>query len=478
MNMLVSGSALLFAFAVLFAYDWITSRQSIVQNLSIQANIVGANSLSSLLFNDPKSAGDTLSALKASPHISTAAIYTAKGEPFAVYRRDPEGGGLILPSIPSGQTQVEVFAGGRVGITRLIQSEGKPAGIVYLESDLQEINDRLVRYTGIMGAVLFISLTAALLISSVSKRSISEPLAQLAETAQIVSRERNYSVRAKTTERGGELGLLVKSFNEMLAQIQRRDADLEMAREELEQHVADRTAQLEAANKELEAFSYSVSHDLRAPLRHIDGFSAILADKYGATMDPTARRYLNHVREGARNMGMLIDDLLKMGRIGRQELVRQPTDLNGLVQEVIRELQSDLKDRQIEWRISRLPTVDCDPGLMKVVLTNLLSNAVKYSRNTASPVIEVNQVMQDGVPLIFVRDNGAGFDQKYAHKLFGVFQRLHRPEDFEGTGVGLATVQRIINKHGGRIWAEGELNKGATFSFTLSKRQEALSPAD
>jgi signal transduction histidine kinase len=468
MNMLVSASALVLACTVLFAYDWFSFRQGIVENLSIQAQIIGANSISSLLFNDADSAGQTLAALQASPHISTAAIYTPGGQPFAVYRRNAEAGNLILPSIPSGLTQVEAFSGDRVGLTRLIKSEGKVTGIVYIESDLQEINARLRQYMEIVAAVLLVSMLAALMVSLAAKRSISEPIADLAQTAQLVSRERNYSVRAKESGHRGELSALTKAFNEMLGQIQERDAELEKARNELEQRVEERTAQLETANKELEAFSYSVSHDLRAPLRHIDGFSSILAEKFGSTMDPAAQRYLSHVREGAKNMGMLVDDLLKMARIGRQEAVRQRTDLNVLLQDVMRELRSETEGRSIEWRISTLPTVNCDAGLIKVVFTNLLSNAIKYTRNTPSPVIEVNHIMQDGSHLIFVRDNGAGFDQKYAHKLFGVFQRLHRAEDFEGTGVGLATVQRIINKHGGRIWAQGEVDRGATFSFTLS----------
>lgn len=468
MNMLVSGTALLLACAAFFVYDWITFRQGIVENLSIQAQIIEGNSRYFLVFNDSDSAEDTLSALSASPHISSAAIYTADGHPLAVYRRNPAGENLILPSIPSGQVQVHAFAANRVGLTRLIQSEGKPAGTVYIESDLEQLSARLVRYMGIMAVVLFVSLLAALVISFSAKRAISEPIAHLAKTAQVVSREKNYSLRANMAGLRGDLADLTESFNDMLSQIQQRDSALERGRTELEHRVEQRTAQLADANRELEAFSYSVSHDLRAPLRHIDGFSAILEERYGPALDPDAQRYLKHVREGARNMGMLVDDLLNMAQIGRKELVCKPTDMNLLVREVIVELRSDLEGRQIDWRISSLPTVDCDPGLMKVVFTNLVSNAVKYTRKTASAVIEVNQMMQDGSTLIFVRDNGAGFDQKYVHKLFGVFQRLHRAEDFEGTGVGLATVQRIIQKHGGQIWARGEVNKGATFSFVLS----------
>src|SRR5271157_297142 len=236
---------------------------------------------------------------------------------------------------------------------------------------------------------------------------------------------------------------------------------------ELEQRVIQRTAQLEAANRELEAFTYSVSHDLRAPLRHISGFSKILTEEYGPSLATDAQHHLQRIQEGTCRMGQLVDDLLSLGRVGRHEVRLQGTGLNSVVNEVIAELKAECEGRQVEWKVDDLPFVECDPGLMKQVFQNLLSNAVKFSRPRNHAVIEVGQRDQDGTPVVLVRDNGAGFNMKYSDKLFGVFQRLHRPEDFEGTGVGLATVQRIIQKHGGRIWAEAELDKGATFYFTL-----------
>ncbi|HEY2930933.1 MAG TPA: ATP-binding protein [Acidobacteriota bacterium] len=244
---------------------------------------------------------------------------------------------------------------------------------------------------------------------------------------------------------------------------------------ELEGRVEQRTAELVATNKELEAFTYSVSHDLRAPLRHVDGFARILVEDYGSQLDPEARRYLQRVQDGTRQMGQLVDDLLDLTRLGRQELRRQATGVNSMVNEVMAQLQQDFEGRQIEWKIDRLPFVDCDPALMKQVFSNLLSNAVKFTRLREKAVIEVGTADLNGQPVVFVRDNGVGFSMKYADKLFGVFQRLHRQEDFEGTGVGLATVQRIIHKHGGKIWAEAELDKGATFYFTLSIAAESQS---
>jgi light-regulated signal transduction histidine kinase (bacteriophytochrome) len=326
--------------------------------------------------------------------------------------------------------------------------------------------DLLKSYAVIVGIVLLASLAVALLLSSLIRRNIADPIMHLAETAKTVSREKIYSVRAPATRNRDELATLIETFNEMLGQIEQRDTALREAHDTLELRVKQRTAELDAVNKELEAFSYSVSHDLRAPLRQIDGFSKILGEEYGPSLDAGAQRYMRLIREGARTMGQLVDDLLKLARIGRQELVCKPADLNSLLQTVLQNLELDAGERQIEWHIGQLPVMACDTGLMKQVFTNLLSNAVKYTRHREMAVIEVGHSASDGA--FFVRDNGAGFDRKYAHKLFGVFQRLHRAEEFEGTGVGLATVQRIIQKHGGRIWAEGEVGKGATFSFSLA----------
>ena len=239
------------------------------------------------------------------------------------------------------------------------------------------------------------------------------------------------------------------------------------ARKQDEARLQQLNAELEATNKELEAFTYSVSHDLRAPLRHVDGFSRILVEEFGPKLDPTARRYLERMQKGVRNMAQLVDDLLQLAHIGRQELRRQVTGLNPLVAEVVADLEPETETRRIDWRVAQLPFADCDPALMKQVFANLLSNAVKYTRPRQQAVIEVGTLNQNGQSAVFVRDNGVGFSMKYADKLFGVFQRLHRAEDFEGTGVGLATVQRIVHKHGGRVWAEAELDKGATFYFTL-----------
>jgi PAS domain S-box-containing protein len=236
---------------------------------------------------------------------------------------------------------------------------------------------------------------------------------------------------------------------------------------ELERRVEARTAELTATNRELEAFTYSVAHDLRAPLRHIDAFSKILREEFGAQLPPDARQYLDNIRQGSQRMNLLVDDLLNLARVGRQELKCLPIPLGRLVKDVVADLQQETQGRQIEWRLQPLPAVECDPGLMKLVFANLISNAVKYTRTRPVANIEVGCLQSNGAVTIFVRDNGVGFNMKYANKLFGVFQRLHRAEEFEGTGVGLATVERIIRKHGGCVWAEGAVDKGAVFYFSF-----------
>jgi PAS domain S-box-containing protein len=243
--------------------------------------------------------------------------------------------------------------------------------------------------------------------------------------------------------------------------------------EELEERVLRRTAQLKEANQELEAFTYSVSHDLRAPLRHIGGFSRLLAEDFGSAMAPETRHHLQRIEDGVQRMGLLIDELLNLARVGRHDLKLQTEPLNSIIDEVVALLQHDSEGRAVTWEIADLPPTECDPILIKQVFQNLIANALKFTRPRERAVIEIGHLKQNGQSVIFVRDNGVGFNMKYKDKLFGVFQRLHRVEDFEGTGIGLATVQRIVRKHGGRAWAESELDKGATFYFTLAAEAAA-----
>jgi signal transduction histidine kinase len=261
---------------------------------------------------------------------------------------------------------------------------------------------------------------------------------------------------------------LEETVRQRTATICQREAEVLALNAELENRVLRRTHELAMANKELESFSYSVSHDLRRPLRSIDGFSRMLLDDYAGCLDDQGRGYLQRVCNASQRMGQLIDDLLHLSKVSGAEMRLDRVDLGALSRSVAEELSSRSREREVEWAIEdKTMTVSGDSRLLRIALENLIGNALKYTRYQPAPRIEVGCLEQNETQTYFVRDNGAGFDMAYAHKLFGAFQRLHSDKDFEGAGIGLATVQRIIHRHGGRIWAEGKVGEGATFFFTI-----------
>jgi signal transduction histidine kinase len=303
-------------------------------------------------------------------------------------------------------------------------------------------------------ALIAVGVLAALLVS----RQLSVPLQRVTTAAEAIAAG-NLAKRVQSN-RLDEVGRLATSFNTMAQQV-------EEGRRELEQRVLERTSALQAANRELEAFSYSVSHDLRAPLRAIGGFANILIEDHSEHLPTDVQRRLEVIVRNSRQMGQLIDDLLAFSRLGRQQLVRTNVDMSALAQSVAEDARRADPDREIELVIKPLPSAHGEPVLLRQVLTNLIHNAFKFTSARRPARVEIGHQQQDGQVTYYVKDNGVGFDMQYAEKLFGVFQRLHLPEQFEGTGVGLAIVQRIIERHGGRVWAEAVVDQGATFFFSL-----------
>jgi signal transduction histidine kinase len=370
-------------------------------------------------------------------------------------RREGKSGAEALAAITPEVRQVSLDL--NKTYTAMLAEEDR---LLKSRSDAQAVASRRAKKLELWGGIVaFVLMGAALAIfwreSSVRLRA--EHL--LSQTNALLEKR----VRDRTVE--------VQRINDLLrdenAERVAAEEEIRLLNAVLEQRVMERTAQLQASNHELEAFCYSVSHDLRAPLRHIDGFSKILLEDFAKELNPEATHCLNRIQKSINNMGLLVDALLNLSRLTRKGLAPQRVPLGEIVNAARNEIQSDLVGRNVTWRIGAMPVVQGDPSLLKQVFVNLLSNSVKFTRQRESAVIEVFQMEGRDETTIQIRDNGVGFNMKYADKLFGVFQRLHTSEQFEGTGVGLATVQRIVHKHGGRVWAESEPENGASFYFTL-----------
>jgi signal transduction histidine kinase len=467
-NLLMSGTALVLAYVSFLGYDLYTLRNNLIRTVTAEARIVGENSVTALMFDDQQAAKATLSVLQSSPEIQWAAIVRTDGTIFARYVRNaanpPDVGVKLAPGRKVGYWQ----RGRGILLASRIEFQGKPLGEVYLLAETADLAHSAIQFGLISAGILLLCFLIAMLLTSAIRRLLMEPLSSLAGTAQAVSRERDYSVRAKTPRSGDELAALVQSFNEMLDQIQKRDRALEASRVELEERVRERTAELTVANKELEAFTYSVAHDLRGPLQQISNIGFLLGqveEKY-PTM-PQTRSLIEKLGSGTKRMSMLIDDLLNLSRASSSPLHRTPIDLSSMAEEILTGLRSEDSERQVSIKVEKGARAIADEGLVNVVLENLLRNAWKYTSKTQAAEITFGHTEEAAGPVFFVHDNGAGFNTQYADRLFKPFQRLHSQSEFPGTGIGLATAYRIIARHGGRIWAKGKVNGGADFYFTL-----------
>ena len=467
--MLTSTTALVLTGAVLIAREASSLRQLVEREVTTRAGILAANSTAALAFRNPDDAIQVLAALRADPSVVAAALYDEGGQVFATYP------GHVAPSLlprafggPAHRVE-----GANLVIRQPVLEGARLLGSLYIKTDLRELDERVRMHALVVLCAVLGSIGVAYALSTWLQRKIAGPVRVLATAARAVSEGKDYSIRAEAVS-DDELGLLAESFNDMLAEIEKRDGALRASEGrlrqlnvELEERVVARTAELESSNRELEAFSYSVSHDLRQPLRAIDGFSKALLEDCGDGLGDVGSRHLDRVREATRQMSLLIDDLLSLARISRTEMRRERVDLGRVATEIVASLAQAQPDRKVEFVVTGDATTEGDPQLLRVVLDNLLRNAWKFTSKHPTARIELGRAGDNGKRAFYVADDGAGFDMAYAAMLFAPFQRLHRQSDFEGTGVGLATVQRIIQRHGGRLWAESAVENGAKFYFTL-----------
>jgi signal transduction histidine kinase len=392
-------------------------------------------------------------------------------------------------SLPSGKTRPEPSARGRetiLGGQLLLRTQYIISGLLRLSAHTSSImanaQERMVLAI-VLSILLLVAVVAGA--SLTIMKSLVKPIDELRRgTEKVGGGDLNFRIG---TSRDDEIGQLSRSFDAMserlkaitvsrdvlgaeVAERKRAEEEVRKLNEELDGRVKERTAQLSAINKELEAFSYSVSHDLRAPLRHVSGYIDLLRRNIGPQLDEKGRHYIEMITGSGEKMGRLIDDLLAFSRMGRTEMRLAPVSIGDLLQDVLKDMRGELQGRKIAWEIDPLPKVYADVSMLRLALANLLSNAIKFTRNRPDARVHIGHTDgADGEVVVIVKDNGAGFDMKYENKLFGVFQRLHPTEEFEGTGIGLANVRRIIHRHGGKTWAEGAVGEGATFYFSIQR---------
>lgn len=454
---------LLLTCAAYFGYEYYSFRRNTVDHLSIISKIIAANSTAALAFENTEDAEEVLSSLAVEPSITGAALYDTSGHIFASYQSKGR-----TWKTPETQPDWEGFRFEKAYVTGLqpVVHDGTRLGSLYLASDMQAMYDRFTLYIGIAALVVAVSFLVAYLLSNRLQKNLSRPILDLAATARAVSQNTDYSVRAKKYA-NDEVGLLTDAFNKMLVRIESQNQEITALNQDLENKVEMRTKDLETAYREMEAFSYTVSHDLNAPLRHIDSYVNILLTRNENSLDSQTKKTLDIITNKTRRLRQLIDDLLAFSQLGRKELMRDNVKMNNMVADIISEYRKMEHHAAVTFTIDPLPDAFCDATTIRQVWENLISNAVKYSGQRPNPVIHVRSKRGNESTVYSVQDNGAGFDMKHYHKLFNPFQRLHNQSDFEGTGVGLAIVERIISKHGGKIWAESKVNQGTTFYFSI-----------
>jgi signal transduction histidine kinase len=500
----VSVVLLLLCIAFMFN-DVRVFRRSLIDQQSAIADVLGANSTAALQFLDQAGADEVLSSLRLEPTVVFACIYDAEGDVFAQYQlRANEPNAPARPEEP----RATYFADRQLHVFREITQGGDSIGTIYIRGSMEKLTGRLIRNGLILSLVLIISLGLVFLVSARLQRVISDPILRLAQATQKVSSTGDYSIRVKTPG-NDELGTLYDGFNDMLSQIQKRDAELEQHRNHLEEIVHERTSDLEArtrelartneelerSNQDLDDFAYIASHDLKEPLRGIANYSTFLAEDYAEKLDDEGREKLDTLKRLCARMDTLITSLLHYSRVGRAELAVEHTDLDALVSEVLDSLRLALEEQRVQVRIPEpLPKLRCDAVRIREVFHNLITNAIKYNDKPEKWIeIGCRRVPASGdnteastaacdsdVSLIFyIQDNGIGIRERHLESVFRIFKRLHGRDKFGGgSGAGLTFVKQIVERHGGRVWVESTPGEGSTFYFTLQADRRSPTPAE
>ena len=472
--MAVAFFALMVGFTIITALDARHFREELIADSILNAKITAEYCIGDLAFGYQDEASQALEKLSLIGNIDHAVIYDIHENIFASYAHDGKKFKCKSPGIPTSLKETYTkFINAELAIYEPMTYKGKFYGTLHIGVSTTQLTKKIWnRVKLIIILVLCIAIIIFLLTTRV-QRLISQPILQLAEITKTIASKQDYSIRS-ILKRGDEIGVLSDGFNSMIKTLEEKSrerdvatAELIKAHNELEDKVTKRTAELRMANKELEAFTYSASHDLRGPLRRMDGFASLLEQNYSDILDDDGKEYIKKVKNNCQHMTEIIDNLLKLSRIIRQEMDCSAVDMTTLVKEIIKRLQNSEPERQINIIIAKGIEARGDKGLLMESLENLLENAWKFTKKTENPTIEFGMIKKEGQNIYFVKDNGCGFEMKYLHKIFKPFQRLHTMDEFPGTGIGLSTVQRVMERHKGQILAESELNKGSTFSFTL-----------
>jgi signal transduction histidine kinase len=488
------------------ANDLAQLEAGMIRELSLLAEVMGRNAKAAVAFEDPGAGSRVLDALQAKSSVLHAEIVRADGTRFAAFERDPALASPLSAEGPAAEGRERLLRDGhrmlaeRLEVVAPIRLEGREIGRILIVSDLREIGARKRGYFAVGAAIGLGAIALALVLTGLLRRWISRPIENLASLAQRVSEEQRFDLRAARTS-ADEVGDLVVAFNEMLAQIQRRDADLSVAKgaaeeaaeklaelldhsrqtnlrleteiiehERAEQALRVKSGELERSNYELNQFAYVASHDLQEPLRMVTMFTQLLQRRYGDQLDADGQGYIDFAVDGAARMRQLIQDLLEYSRTGRMAREFEDVDCKALLDSVTTNLRVSIEESGALVQVGSLPTIQGNPTRLFQLFQNLVSNAIKF-RGELPPEIFVEAERQGEAWLFRVRDNGVGIDPAFADRIFLLFQRLHTREEYEGTGIGLALCKRIVNFHGGEIWVESVEGEGSTFLFTLPEEQ-------